>query len=465
MPITLALVGAALAATGPANNGRAARPPMGWRTWNQWQGAIHQSIIESNMRMLADRSRTIDGRHQSLADIGYNDAGLDDGWQKCGRYGPNSYRYHDASGAPVVDLQEFPDMRHMTRLATSLNLTAGWYGNACGCVDGCCSDHCDSIECFAGDVNATLALGFASYKIDGCGAQRDIDLWAALFNHSALVHGLQRGVMIENCHDGDGASPGANAPYYTADGGLWCPFHMYRTSGDARPTFGSLLGNLNSTRALALANLSLPGCWAYADMLELGVTNIQGRHDCGATGREECRPLAVHEARSHFGAWCVVSSPLVLSFDLADAAELERHWETITNTDAIAVNQDYAGHSGTQFAESESFVNFYACDWQPQTTPCEWPAWTAWYKPLTGTDARGSTMAILLIMNNANKMASLSFEWASVPGLGGNVTSCAVYDVWRRLSLGTHTGSGYVAPSVAARDSAFLTLSACTYTA
>ena len=48
-------------------------------------------------------------------------------------------------------------------LAHSFNMTAGWYGNACGCVDGCCSDHCDTLECFAGDINATLALGFDSY--------------------------------------------------------------------------------------------------------------------------------------------------------------------------------------------------------------------------------------------------------------------------------------------------------------
>ena len=42
------------------------------------------------------------------------------------------------------------------------------YGNACGCAaqpyPQCCSDHCDTVECFAGDVNATLAYGFDSCK-------------------------------------------------------------------------------------------------------------------------------------------------------------------------------------------------------------------------------------------------------------------------------------------------------------
>ena len=108
------------------------------------------------------------------------------------------------------------------------------------------------------------------YKLDGCGAQRDIELWAHMFNHSiterraanVTVRASPLGMMIENCHDDDGW-PRGNEPYYEDDTGqLWCPFHTYRTSGDARPTYGSLMNNLNSTRRLADANLSVPGCWA-----------------------------------------------------------------------------------------------------------------------------------------------------------------------------------------------------------
>ena len=45
----------ALGATGPADNGRAIRPPQGWRHWNQWNGGITQDIIEGNMKLIADR--------------------------------------------------------------------------------------------------------------------------------------------------------------------------------------------------------------------------------------------------------------------------------------------------------------------------------------------------------------------------------------------------------------------------
>ena len=101
-----------------------------------------------------------------------------------------------------------------------------------------------------------------------------------MFNHSIAVRRSAEpnatqpilGMMLENCHDDDGmklgpGGKGGNSPYYAEDGKLWCPFHTYRTSGDARPTYGSLMNNLNSTRTMAEQNLSVPGCWACVSSL------------------------------------------------------------------------------------------------------------------------------------------------------------------------------------------------------
>jgi alpha-galactosidase len=110
------------------------------------------------------------------------------------------------------------------------------------------------------------------------------------------------------------------------------------------------MNNLNSTRRMAAGNLSVPGCWGYPDMMEVGVTAMAGMHDCGVGGNETCLPLTVEEARTHFNAWAIVSSPLVLGFDLRNSTMLNLHWPTISNVDAIEVNQDYAGFSGTRFA-------------------------------------------------------------------------------------------------------------------
>lgn len=52
------------------------------------------------------------------------------------------------------------------------------------------------------------------------------------------------------------------------------------------------------------------------------------------------------EDRAHFGAWCIVSSPLILGFNLSDRATYQRVWPIISNKEAIAVNQNWAGHPG-----------------------------------------------------------------------------------------------------------------------
>ena len=413
---------------------------------------------------------------RSLAQFGYRSAGLDDGWQACGHFGPQAYRYHNASGAPVVNARKFPSMVNMTMLGRSLGLGVGWYGNACGCVDGCCSDHCDSLECFAGDVSATIALGFTSYKVDSCGAQRDIELWHTMFNHSLRSIQGAKPMLLENCHDGEGAGKGI-VPHYDEHGEqLWCPFHTYRVSPDARPTYGSILSNLNRSIALLDANLSVPGCWGYLDMLEVGVTNTQfiqpGKHmNCGPDGEDKCKPLSVIEAQTHFGAWAILSSPLVLGFDLGDAEQMSLHLPTITNREVIQINQDYHGFAGSRFYQSEDdLVEFEACGWGASfpgrtNASCAWPRFMTLYKPLSGTDARGSIMAVLLMNNGEEAAASLGFAWTDVPGLskvpGIEKGGCVVFDVWRQESLGRVKGPKFAVENVEARGSAFVTLAEC----
>jgi alpha-galactosidase len=51
--------------------------------------------------------------------------------------------------------------------------------------------------------------------------------------------------------------------------------------------------------------------------------------------------------RAHFGAWCIVSSPLYLGFDLFDQTIMDAVLDVVGNREAIAVNQRWAGHPGT----------------------------------------------------------------------------------------------------------------------
>eukprot|EP01051_Picozoa_sp_SAG22_P017564 SAG22_NODE_2740_length_2260_cov_2.658491_2_plen_217_part_00 len=215
-------------------------------------------------------------------------------------------------------------------------------------------------------------------------------------------------------------------------------------------------------------------------MLEVGVTNAQlplpgKKCNCGPTMEEPCPPLTRTEARSHFGAFAIVSSPLVLGFNLTDEAQLQLHWDTISNTHAIEVNQDYAGFSGSRFAQSAEIERFFPCDWGPsagrQDASCDWPATWSWYKPLSGRDPRNSTMGVLLMNNKANSCATIGFQWREVPGLQPpraphqqsqrSLSSCEVFDVWEKKSLGRVTSAGFTAKDLPPRDSAFVTLSNC----
>jgi alpha-galactosidase len=276
--LALALSSAPRAAVRANDNGLALTPPMGWRSWNLYGSEVNQELIEGIMDGMVSKQRSVDGVPTSLCDLGYCDVGLDDNWQAFGAYDDGAggtLSYHDASGAPVVNADRFPDFNAMTDHAHALGLKAGWYGNNCICSDGNTVDD----KFYAGDVDALIGFGFDSYKLDGCGAQLDMDKWDELINASG------KPIMVENCHWGSAV------PYEpTAD---WCPWNFYRTSGDVRASYASVVGNLATAVAYSDRNLSYPGCWAYPDMLEVGVYDS----DFNEPG------LTTEETRSHFGAW------------------------------------------------------------------------------------------------------------------------------------------------------------------
>jgi len=110
-----------------------------------------------------------------------------------------------------------------------------------------------------------------------------------------------------------------------------CPYHFFRTSKDIRANWNSMHGNLMTTRKFqGDVPLSRPGSWAYPDMMEVG------------------RMATVEEDRSHFGAWVITSSPLILGYDLNDESITDKIWDIISNREAIAIHQTWAGHPGRQ---------------------------------------------------------------------------------------------------------------------
>ena len=425
-PRTLLAAVALLAAAGPRcvrsiKNGLGITPPLGWRSWNQFEANIDQTLILDIATRHADASRG----GVSLASLGYRDVGIDDAWQDCGAGVGGGY--HDAGGNPIVDTTRFPDLKALTSAIHALNLTAGWYANNCRCHDSS-----TSIANFEGDVAAFRRFGFDSHKLDSCGGEADIALWANLLNASGPP------TLIENCKNG---------PWYPSrnnriDHILWCPFNFYRTSVDATHAYGPLMGtNLQSILPFTNNNLSVPGCWAYLDMLEVGVT---------PGGHKEETPLTFEEQRSHFAAWCITSSPLVLGADLRNDTTLNAIWPIVANAEAIAVNQAWAGSNGLRIMAAASRTTWTPCsEFWPS---CSAPEWEVWAKPLPAGGAA------VVVLSHDDKAAPLSLDvaWADVPGLACR-SACRVRDVHAHADLGVFADSYHVA-GLASHDSVFLTV-------
>mmetsp|Transcript_47374 Transcript_47374/g.78505 ORF Transcript_47374/g.78505 Transcript_47374/m.78505 type:complete len:435 (+) Transcript_47374:27-1331(+) len=422
------LLGFALPIVLSIDNGKGITPPMGWRSWNLYGENIDQETMMKIMDGMVSRKRQVDGKNTSLCDIGYCDVGLDDNWQICAKSPEHGYTYHSDAGFPAVNPGRFPDMIAMTTYAHKLNLTAGWYFNNCICKDHCGNgkDQGETDEsCYVGDADALVQLGFDSVKLDGCGNQRDLNVWARLFKEAG------KSIMIENCHWG-GTVPNAT----------WCPFNFYRTSGDVVASYASVLNNLASTYQWASKNLSTPGCWAYPDMLEVGCQH--GPHGDKDPG------LSEEETRTHFGAWCIVSSPLTLSHDVNNDTIMDQVWEVITNPEAIAINQAYAGFSGGPFQTSDDFVVFPSVHEEDETFKV--PGWTYLYKPLN----QDNTKIAVLMMNSNPATKTLKLDFSTIPGFKCE-KGCQVRDVWARQDLGGFDDSFSVA--IKSHDSAFLVVS------
>ncbi|GBG33929.1 Alpha-galactosidase [Hondaea fermentalgiana] len=420
LAVAVAVTATLLTRAQAAEDGLARTPPMGWRSWNAYQGRVNQDIIIAAAKAMVKRydangkpvETGSDEEGTSLLDLGYDDVGLDDNWQLCGAGFNNSF--HNEDGYPIVNLERFPDMKAMTNEIHSLGLKAGWYGNNCICREK--NNIWKNESHYVGDVQATFDFGFDSTKLDGCGAFLDLDLFYELFNK-----GSRSGtIMIENCHWGK------TVP--TLDS---CPFHFYRTSGDIRAKWKSMFANLQSTRKFQGEKpLSRPGCWAYPDMLEVGLLANEA------------------EDRTHFAAWVITSSPLILGHRITDEKVTTRIWPIISNKLAISINQEWAGHPGRVVQEVDG---------------AGMRKIQAWAKPLPD-----NRVAVLFINDNDPSLepdeVSLSLSLLGIQA-ANQVTSAI--DVWsgedrlREVVISSSKGDQdpHLLVKVAGHDSVFLRLS------
>ena len=397
------------------DNGIGLLPPMGWRSWNCYGAAVTQDLMQGVMDKMAERKRKVDGKLTSLVDLGYANIGLDDNWQACGT-GVNA-SFHDANGSPLINTTTFPDMKAMTTHGHSKGMRVGWYMNNCICAEHNFTQAAYEKNHMENSVKALVDLGFDGVKLDGCGQFLNLTWWAQLINETG------RPIMIENCHWGF-AVPGQTTGQGPCSGVTDisdCPYNFYRTSYDIHANWWNFFKNLQTTVPfLGNPPLARPGAWAYPDMLEVG--NMKN----------------ASVDRAHFAAWCIMSSPLILGYDVTNDTTTDRIWDIISNPESLQVSQSWFGHPGGLLKS-----------WDPPGRASDPVNQTLqiWSKPMGIKDT-----AVLVLNNDLN----FSYPFTiTMTDIGFSATDTVkIRDIHERKDAGTATGT-FVTDSVDSHDSRF----------
>ncbi|MDR0688250.1 MAG: alpha-galactosidase, partial [Prevotellaceae bacterium] len=250
--------------------------------------------------------------------------------------------------------------------------------------------------------------GYDYIKVDFCGADRQkLDekaqytrIWRAIQSTAKAKAGGE--VRLNICR---WAFPGT---WVAEVGGSW------RISADIRNSFSGEQSGLPGVRDIFEQNLYLaayasPGRFNDMDMMQVG------------------RGMTEDEEKSHFGLWCIMSSPLMVGCDLRTIPQSTL--DIITNSEVIAVNQDTLGLQAQVVSRSGHRIVVA--------------------KPVEVR--RGATRAVALFNGeDAPQLLRITFKDVQ---LGGKVK---VRDLWTKTDIGLF--NGYYEALVPAHGTAMLRL-------
>ena len=297
------------------------RPLMGWSSWNTFGVDISEDIILDTARAMATNG---------LKAAGYTYVNIDDGF----------FWGHGEDGILRFHPKRFPNgMKPVVDGIHALGLKAGIYSDAgadtCGSMwGGSGSGGKDGGGVGGGLYGHDAAdcklhfndLGFDFIKVDYCGGKRlKLDERARYTEIANAIKATGRtDVRLNICR---WAFPGT----WAAD-----IAESWRTTKDIRANWASVKDLIAEN--LYLGAYARPGHYNDMDMLEVGqlvghMKTIFGKH--GDTG------LTADEETTHFGMWCMLSSPLLVGCDVRDIPKSTM--ELITNPYLLAVNQNDLG--------------------------------------------------------------------------------------------------------------------------
>ncbi len=271
-------------------------PTMGWSSWNTFALDINEQLIRQQA----------DAMHRSgLQDAGYRYINIDDGyWQGRGD-----------DGHLRLNMERFPNgMRALVDYIHSLGLKAGIYSDAGDNTCGSGNRNAWGVGVgLYGHEEQDCQLYFRDWdfdfiKVDYCGGRHlDLDEREQYTRISNAIRNCGKQDIVFNiCR---WAYPG-NWAADVAD--------SWRTTGDIYDAWKSVKEILAEN--LYLSAYCHDGHYNDMDMLEVG------------------RSMSQTEDETHFGMWCIMSSPLLIGCDMATIKPSAL--ALLTNRDLIALNQD-----------------------------------------------------------------------------------------------------------------------------
>ena len=284
-------------------------PTMGWSSWNTFALNISESIIKGQADAMVSKG---------LAAVGYDHINIDDGY----------FGNRDAeTGQLKIHPTRFPNgLQPVVDYIHAKGLKAGIYSdggyNTCGSFHGGDTNG-EGVGLYGHDQQDCdfffKDLGFDFIKVDFCGGdpvhnKDELDLneqerYMAIAN--AIKNTGRTDVRLNICR---WAYPGT----WVNDAGF-----SWRTTGDIYPSWDSVKGILAEN--LYMSAYSSKGHYNDMDMLEVGVNKW------GSS-------LTNEEAKTHFGMWCIMNSPLLIGCDMSTLSTANLN--LLKNTELIALNQD-----------------------------------------------------------------------------------------------------------------------------
>ncbi|KAJ2936875.1 hypothetical protein H1R20_g210, partial [Candolleomyces eurysporus] len=175
--------------------------------------------------------------------------------------------------------------------------------------------------------------------------------------------------------------------------------HSWRTTDDINPSWGSITDLLNRNSFYAWAS----DFYGHNDMDMLEVGNGQ---------------LTYEEAKSHFTAWALMKSPLVIGTHLQGASQ--ETLEILKNREIIAINQDPV--VGTSITPFRWGVNR---DW----------TWN-WTHPAQYWSGKSQNGTVFMLLNTLDKPADMTFTLTESPWIRAG-RQYSVRDLWTHTENGT----------------------------